>query len=260
MNDLVASALLGLIQGLTEFLPISSTGHLIFFEKILSFHLPGKVFEVVVQLGSALAVCCAYFERFFVPLARFPTSSADRRFLLTLALATVPAGVMGFLFHNAIKSYLYNPTTVALSLILGGLAFLWIARRSPVVTCTSPEQVRPSQASWVGAAQAMALIPGVSRSGATIASGVLLGLNRRTATEFSFLLAIPTLMGASLYDLYAMRDCLTADHLTTLAVGFTVSFIVSLFAFRPLVSCIERWGFMPFAWYRIALGCIVLFL
>jgi undecaprenyl-diphosphatase len=260
MTDLVASAVLGLIQGLTEFLPISSTGHLIVFEKLLSFHPPGKVFEVVVQLGSALAVCCAYFERLYQPLVRFPSSSADRRFLLTLALATIPAGIAGFLFHSAIKGYLYNSVTVALSLILGGLAFLWIARRSPTITCTSPEQVLPSQASWVGAAQAVALIPGVSRSGATIASGVLLGMNRRTATEFSFLLAIPTLMGASLYDLYAMRALLTPDHLTTLAVGFLVAFIVSLFAFRPLVTCIERWGFVPFAWYRIVLGCIVLFL
>lgn len=260
MNDLAASAFLGLIQGLTEFLPISSTGHLIFFEKLLSFHPPGKIFEVVVQLGSALAVSIAYFERLFFPLVRSPTSSADRRFLLTLALATIPAGVMGFVFHNAIKGYLYNSTTVALSLIAGGLFFLWIARRSPLVTTTSPEQVLPSQASWVGAAQAVALIPGVSRSGATIASGVLLGMNRRTATEFSFLLAIPTLLGASLYDLYAMRACLTPDHLMTLSVGFCVSFLVSLVAFRPLVTCIERWGFIPFAWYRIALGCIVLFI
>jgi undecaprenyl-diphosphatase len=260
MDDLLGSALLGLIQGLTEFLPISSTGHLILFEKLLSFHPPGKVFEVVVQLGSALAVCFAYFERLFRPLVRCPSSSADRRFVLTLALATLPAGIAGFLFHHAIKGYLYNSTTVALSLILGGLFFLWLARRSPVVTCTRPEQVLPSQASWVGAAQAVALIPGVSRSGATIASGVLLGMDRRTATEFSFLLAIPTLMGASLYDLYAMRACLTPDHLSTLAVGFCVAFVVSSFAFRPLVTCIERWGFIPFAWYRIALGCIVLFL
>jgi undecaprenyl-diphosphatase len=259
MNDLIASALLGIIQGLTEFLPISSTGHLIFFEKLLSFHSPGKVFEVVVQLGSVLAVCCAYFERIFLPVIRFPTSPSDRRFLIALALATIPAGVMGVLFHSAIKGYLYNSTTVALSLIFGGLVFLWISRRSPVVTCTSAEQVRPSQASWVGAAQAVALIPGVSRSGATIASGVLLGLDRRTATEFSFLLAIPTLLGASLYDLYATRAYLTPDHLSTLAVGFTVSFVVSLIVFRPFVTCIERWGFMPFGWYRITLGCIILF-
>ena len=170
MTDLVASAILGVIQGLTEFLPISSTGHLILFEKLLSFQPPGKVFEVVVQLGSALAVCLAYFERLFRPLVRFPSSPPDRRFLLALILATIPAGIVGFLFHGAIKGYLYNSTTVALSLILGGLVLLWIARKSPVITCMSPEHVLPSQASWVGAAQAVALIPGVSRSGATIAS------------------------------------------------------------------------------------------
>ena len=260
MTDLVASAFLGVIQGLTEFLPISSTGHLILFEKLLSFHPPGKIFEVVVQLGSALAVCCAYFERLFRPIVQFRSSPSDRRFLFTLVLATIPAGIAGFLFHSTIKGYLYTPTTVASALILGGIAFLWIARQSPAITCTCPEQVLPSQASWVGAAQAVALIPGVSRSGATIASGVLLGMNRRAATEFSFLVAIPTLMGASLYDLYSMRASLTADHISSLAVGFFVAFVVSLFAFRPFVSCIERWGFVPFAWYRIALGLIVLFL
>jgi len=257
MTDLVASALLGVVQGLTEFLPISSTGHLILFEKLFSFHSPGKLFEVVVQLGSVFAVCCAYFERLFRPLVRFPSSPADRRFVLTLILATIPAGAAGFFFHNAIKGYLYNPSTVALSLIAGGLFFLWIARRSPAITCTCPEQVLPSQASWVGAAQAVALIPGVSRSGATIASGVLLGMNRRAATEFSFLLAVPTLMGASLYDLYAMRAFLTPDHLASLAVGFLTAFFVSLIVFRPFVTCIERWGFVPFAWYRIAVGLVV---
>ena len=260
MNEYIQSIILGIVEGLTEFLPISSTGHLILFERLLSFHPPGKVFEVVVQLGSALAVCLAYFGRLFRPLIRFPSSSPDRRFLLALILATIPAGVAGFFFHGAIKGYLYNPTTVATSLILGGLFFLWIARRSPTITCTSPESVLPSQASWVGAAQAVALIPGVSRSGATIASGVLLGLNRRTATEFSFLLAVPTLLGASLYDLYAMRASLTPDHYASLFVGFLVSFVVSFFAFRPFVSCIERWGFIPFAWYRISLGFVVLVL
>lgn len=260
MHDSVSAAILGLIQGLTEFLPISSTGHLILFENILQFEAPpGRVFEVVVQLGSALAVCCAYFKRLFLPIKNFPTSSTDRRFVYTLALATIPAAAAGFLFHGPIKTFLYTPITVACSLIAGGVFFLWLGRKSLVSSCTTPESVLPSQASLVGFGQAVALIPGVSRSGATIASGVLVGLSRKAATEFSFLLAVPTLLGASLYDLYSMRATLTSADTSIICIGFAVSFFASMLAFRPLVTCIERWGFIPFAWYRIALGITVLF-
>jgi undecaprenyl-diphosphatase len=260
MDSRIASALLGIIQGLTEFLPISSTGHLILLEKALQFQgPPGKIFEVVVQLGSALAVICAYFERLLRPVQQLSSSPDDRRFLFLLLLATIPAGITGFLFHNFIKACLYNSVTVASSLIIGGLIFLWIEHRQRAVKCNIPEAIQPWQASWVGTAQALALVPGVSRSGATIASGVLVGMSRRAATEFSFLLAVPTLMGAGVYDLFSNRHLLTADHFSSVAIGFFTAFLSSLLVFRPLVNCIDRFGFTPFAWYRIALGIVVLF-
>lgn len=259
MDHHISSALLGLIQGLTEFLPISSTGHLILFEKLLDFQgPPGKIFEVVVQLGSAFAVICAYFERLFRPVQRFPTSADDRRFFFALVLATIPAGIAGFLFHDFIKTCLYNSVTVASSLIIGGLILLWIERRGKAPSCQQPENISVQQASWVGTAQALALVPGISRSGATIASGVCVGMSRKAATEFSFLLAVPTLMGAGMYDLLSHRNLLTADHLSFLGVGFFTAFLSSLLVFRPLINCIDRFGFTPFAWYRIGLGLIVL--
>jgi undecaprenyl-diphosphatase len=250
MDSIVVSALLGLVQGLTEFIPVSSTGHLILFEKALGFQsLPGKTFEVVVQLGSAFAVCCAYWRRLVF---------CDRRVLVAVLLATIPAGVLGFLCHNYIKAFLYNPTTVATSLIIGGCVFFWIERKSRASEMSSLESISPQQSLWVGGAQALALIPGVSRSGATIGSGVLVGMNRRVATEFSFLLAIPTLMGAGFYDVLAHRSLFTSDHVVMMSVGFATAFVSSFFVFRPLVMCIDRCGFTPFAWYRIALGCCVL--
>jgi undecaprenyl-diphosphatase len=260
MDSHLSSALLGIVQGLTEFLPISSTGHLILFEKAIDFQgPPEKIFEVVVQLGSALAVMCAYFERILRPVRQFSSSPDDRRFLFILFLATIPAGIAGFLFHNFIKACLYNTVTVASSLIIGGLIFLWIERRRGTVKCTHPESISHWQASWVGTAQALALVPGVSRSGATIASGVLVGMSRRAATEFSFLLAVPTLMGAGIYDLCSNRHLLTVDHISFLSIGFFTAFLSSLIVFRPLVNCIDRFGFTPFAWYRIGLGLFVLF-
>ena len=259
MDSSASSALLGIIQGLTEFLPISSTGHLILFEKALHFQgPPGKLFEVVVQLGSAFAVIYAYFGRLLRPVQHFTSSQSDRRFLFLLVLATIPAGIAGFAFHKFIKATLYNSATVAISLIVGGIIFLWLEHKKRSISCDQPEKISTSQASWIGTAQALALVPGVSRSGATIASGVIVGLSRRAATEFSFLLAVPTLMGAGVYDLYANRHLLTPEHITSLSIGFTAAFISSLLVFRPLVNCIDRFGFTPFAWYRIALGLIVL--
>jgi undecaprenyl-diphosphatase len=259
MDSNIASALLGLIQGLTEFLPISSTGHLIVCEKLLSFETPpGKIFEVVVQLGSAFAVLCSYFERLYKPVANFSSSPTDRRFFFALILATVPAAIAGFLFHDFIKACLYNSAVVASSLIIGGIIFLWIDYKNKPTTCDSPQFVTAKQASWVGTAQALALVPGVSRSGATIASGVLVGMSRRAATEFSFLLSVPTLMGAGIYDLYSNRALLTVEHMSFLGIGFVTAFLSSLLVFRPLVTCIDRFGFTPFAWYRIFLGLFVL--
>ena len=259
MDNVVSSALLGIIQGLTEFLPISSTGHLILFQRLLHFQAPpGKIFECVVQLGSVLAVLFAYFERLIPPIKRLASSGDDRRFFTMILIATIPAGILGFLFHAPIKAVLYNHITVALSLIIGGFFFLKMESWQKTTLCNSPEDVRPWQASVIGTAQAIALIPGVSRSGATIASGVLVGMSHRAATEFSFILAIPTLFGAGFYDLFANRQHLTLEHATSLTIGFTTAFLASLLVFRPLVRCIDRYGFTPFAWYRIVLGILVL--
>lgn len=257
MDTIISSAILGLIQGLTEFLPISSTGHLILFQRILSFNAPPhKIFEVLVQLGSALAVLIVYFERLLVPLKR--GSDEDRRFFAKMIIATIPAAVFGFLFHSPIKALLYNNITVALSLIVGGILFLKIDGWKQMPSCTSAETIRSRQAVIVGTAQAVALIPGVSRSGATIASGVLVGMTARAATEFSFMLAIPTLLGAGCYDLFANRHYITTEHAASLSVGFITSFLASLLVFRPLVQWIDRYGFTPFAWYRIGLGILIL--
>ena len=257
MDNTLSAAILGLIQGLTEFLPISSTAHLLFFQNILDFKPPPhKIFEVVVQIGSALAVLIVYFERLFIPLKR--RSPEDNRFLAKIMVATVPAALIGFLFHAPIKKLLSNHITVAISLIVGGLFFLLIDRIKQTPSCNTPETIHPKQALLIGAAQAVALIPGVSRSGATISSGVLVGMTARASTEFSFMLAIPTLMGAGCYELLANRHVITADHVTTLCVGFLTSFIASLLVFRPFVQGIDRYGFQPFGWYRIVVGILFL--
>ncbi len=253
MDNILSAAILGLMQGLTEFLPISSTAHLILMQKLLEFKAPPhKIFEVIVQIGSALAVLTVYWERLIFSL------KGDRPFLAKIAVATVPAALIGFLFHSPIKTLLYNHITIGLSLILGGLFFLLIDRIKQHPSCNAPETIHPKQATLIGAAQAVALIPGVSRSGATIAAGVLVGMSASAATQFSFMLAIPTLLGAGCYELFSNWHAITAEHATTLSIGFLTSFVASLLVFRPLVQGIDRYGFRPFGWYRIGLGILLL--
>lgn len=256
MDRFFSAIVLGLVQGLTEFLPISSTGHLILSEKLLQFEgPPGKIFEVVVQLGSACAVLVGYFRRISFCLRAGEGSKVLRQCIL---LATIPAGIAGFLFHTQIKALLYGPHTVATTLIAGGLFFLWLDRQGCAPRTTAVSELSLWQASSIGSAQAIALIPGVSRSGATIAAGVLVGMDRKSATEFSFLLSVPTLMGAGLYELLASWQLLSGEACLCLWLGFVTAFCASLAVFAPLTVCISRFGFTPFGWYRIALGLAVL--
>ena len=253
------AAFLGLIEGLTEFLPVSSTGHLILLVDLLGFKGPeGKVFEIVIQLGAILAIIVLYWQKLFGVLVQAPTDPAARRFILNILLAFLPAAVVGVILHDFIKSALFSPWVVCVALIVGGLAILLIERVKPAPRHTEIAGFSPGLALGVGVCQIVAMIPGVSRSGATIMGALLLGVERRTAAEFSFFLAIPTMLGATVYDLYKNRGSLTLDGLELIAVGFTVAFIAALLVVRALIRYLGRHDFTVFAYYRMALGAVML--
>ncbi len=253
------AAFLGLVEGLTEFIPVSSTGHLILLVDLLGFQgPPGKVFEIVVQLGAIAAVCLVYARTLLGVTLAAPHDPAARRFIGAVLLAFLPAAVVGALAHGFIKSVLFSPWVVCVSLILGGLAILAIERAKPAARYTAVGQFSPGLALRIGAFQVLAMVPGVSRSGATIMGAMLAGVERRTAAEFSFFLAIPTMLGATVYDVYKNRGTLTLDGGAVIAVGFVVAFLAALLVVRAVIGFIGRHGFAPFAWYRIALGSIML--
>ena len=259
MQAMLEAALLGLVEALTEFLPVSSTGHLIIAAELLNFDgPPGKVFEVVIQAGAVLAILVTYFRRFWDVLLGLGKDPAARRFATAIALAFLPAALIGVVAHKYIKFYLFNPTVVALALILGGIAILVIERVRPVPTVNQIENFTPRLALGIGLIQCVAMIPGVSRSGATILGALLMGVTRRAAAEFSFFLAVPTLAGAAVYDLYKNRDGLSADGMELIAIGFVTTFLASLWVIRWFVGFVSRRGFAPFAWYRIVAGTVLL--
>lgn len=259
MQAMLEAALLGLVEALTEFLPVSSTGHLIIAAELLNFDgPPGKVFEVVIQAGAVLAILVTYFRRFWDVLLGLGNDPAARRFATAIALAFLPAALIGVVAHKYIKFYLFNPTVVALALILGGIAILVIERVRPVPTVNQIENFTPRLALGIGLVQCVAMIPGVSRSGATILGALLMGVTRRAAAEFSFFLAVPTLAGAAAYDLYKNRDGLSADGMELIAIGFVTTFLASLWVIRWFVGFVSRRGFAPFAWYRIVAGTVLL--
>lgn len=259
MNNYAIAALLGVIEGLTEFLPVSSTGHLILFVDILGFQAPpGRTFEVMIQLGAILALVVLYFRKIASTLIGIPTDPAARRFALVILLAFLPAMVLGALLHGFIKSVLFNPTVVASALIAGGVVILAIEQMQKRALYTSVDDVPPRTGLLVGLAQTLALIPGVSRSGATIIGGLLMGLERKTAAEFSFFLSMPTMGAAFVYDAYKNRDTLSFDDAGLIAVGFIAAFIAALLVVKPFLAIVSRVGFAPFAFYRIALGVFVL--
>jgi undecaprenyl-diphosphatase len=259
MSDTISSILLGILQGLTEFIPVSSTGHLIAFEKFLHFQAPPeKIFEVVVQLGSAFAVFILYFKRLTKPLYGSISNDSDRKFITSLILATCPAALLGFLCHDFIKSTFFNTTSVACMLILGGLILFLLDRKKSAPFIMQAEQTPLKTALYVGLFQATALLPGVSRSGATIASSYYFGMGKKQAAEFSFFLSVPAIMGAGFYELFKTHHLLGQEHLLILGTGFLAAFLSSLLVLRPLIFSIERWGFTPFAIYRILLGIFLL--
>ena len=250
---------LGIVEGLTEFLPISSTGHLIIAGQLLGFNDDkAKVFDIVIQSGAMLAIVWEYRARFTSVLKRLPSDPAARRFVANLVVAFLPAAVLGLAFNKLIKEHLFFAVPVAIAFIVGGLIILWVDRRAVRARVASVDDMTWSDALKVGIAQTFALIPGTSRSGSTIIGGMLFGLSRRAATEFSFFLAVPTLVAAGVYDLYKNRALFDAADLGPLAVGFVVSFVAAFLCVRWLLRYIVSHDFTLFAWYRIAFGAVVL--
>jgi undecaprenyl-diphosphatase len=250
---------MGLVEGLTEFLPISSTGHLILAGDLLGMQSEKtKVFEMVIQTGAMLAVAWEYRSKFLGVAKGFVTDAGARRFVYNLAIAFMPAAILGLAFAKVIKAQLFHAVPVAIAFIVGAFVILVAERRQRNVTIESVDDMTWTDALKVGCAQAFALIPGTSRSGATIIGGMLFGLSRRTATEFSFFLAVPTLVAAGAYDLYKHRALFDAGDLDIFAVGFAVSFVSAFVCIRWLLRYIATHDFTLFAWYRIGFGLVVL--
>lgn len=258
MSDTLRAVILGIIEGVTEFLPVSSTGHL-----LLAQHFFGlgegnfwNTFAVLIQLGAILAIVVIYFARLWrVALGMF-TNAADRRFVIGLLIAFLPAVVIGLVAGKYIKELLFNPWVVCFSLIVGGAALLWVdqldlrpreddAMRFPLLMYL-----------WIGIAQCVAMIPGVSRSGASIVAAMLLGADKRAAAEFSFFLAIPTMVGAFVYDFYKNRGEMTSDHIGIVAIGFVVSFVTAIIVVKTFLNYVTRHGFTFFAWWRVIVGTL----
>ena len=250
MPDIVNALILGIVEGLTEFLPVSSTGHLILAADLLGFNDErGKVFEVVIQTGAMLAIVWEYRRRFF---------RVDYALYRNLFVAFLPAAVVGLAFGSFIKAHLFKPVPVAAAFIAGGIIILWVENRKLPVRVENAQSMTWLDALKVGVAQCFALIPGTSRSGATIIGGMLFGLSRKAATEFSFFLAVPTLVAAGLYDLWKHRSLLSRDDIGLFAVGSVAAFLSAFVVVRWLIRYVATHDFKPFAWYRIAFGAIVL--
>jgi undecaprenyl-diphosphatase len=256
---LIKALILGVVEGLTEFLPISSTGHLIIAGQLLDFNdEKGKVFEIAIQTGAMLAVVWEYRARFARALTGLASDPVAQRFVMNLIVAFLPAAVLGLLFSKFIKAYLFHAVPVAVAFIVGAFIILWVERRPRGTRVDSVDEMTWRDALKVGIAQSFALIPGTSRSGATIIGGMLFGLSRRAATEFSFFLAVPTLIAAGAYDLFKHRDLLSAADVPMFVVGLVAAFVSAFICVRWLIRYIATHNFTPFAWYRIAFGVIVL--
>ena len=260
---LTKAAIMGIVEGLTEFLPISSTGHLILAGALLGFDdEKAKVFDIAIQTGAIFAVFLVYWQKIRETVALLPTDKQAQQFALNVLIAFIPAVVLGLLFGKAIKANLFTPVVVASTFIIGGFIILWAEKRhkdNPAVArIDSVEAMTWVDALKVGLVQTLAMIPGTSRSGATIIGGMLLGLSRKAATDFSFFLAMPTLMGAGAYSLYKERALLSTGDIPMFAVGLLFSFISAWLCIRWLLRYISSHSFVPFAWYRIAFGLVVL--
>ena len=257
---LVKAAVMGVVEGLTEFLPISSTGHLILAGALLGFDdEKSKVFDIAIQTGAIFAVILVYWQKIRDTVRALPTERQAQRFALNVLIAFVPAVMLGLLLGKAIKAHLFTPAVVASAFIVGGLIILWVERRpQSEARIHDVDAMTPWDALKVGLVQCLAMIPGTSRSGATIIGGMMLGLSRRAATDLSFYLAIPTLIGAGAYSLYKDRALLSLQDLPMFGVGLVFSFLSAWLCVRWLLRYISTHNFVPFAWYRIAFGVIVL--
>nr|WP_289623702.1 undecaprenyl-diphosphate phosphatase [Paracidovorax valerianellae] len=257
---LVKAAIMGVVEGLTEFLPISSTGHLILAGSLLGFDDDkAKVFDIAIQTGAIFAVILVYWQKIRDTVVALPTQRQARRFALNVIIGFLPAVVLALIFGKLIKEHLFTPVVVASTFIVGGFVILWAERRSPrAVRVQTVDEMTPLDALKVGLAQCLAMVPGTSRSGATIIGGMLLGLSRKAATDFSFFLAIPTLIGAGVYSLYKERHLLSVADVPLFAVGLVFSFISAWLCVRWLLRYISTHSFVPFAYYRIGFGIVVL--
>lgn len=258
MDTLLQAILLGIVEGFTEFLPISSTGHLIVVGDLIGFHNDGRVFEIAIQLGAILAVVVEYRRKFTDVAFGMFKEEKSQRFILNLLVAFLPAAIMGVLFISIIKTYLFNAISVATMLILGGLVILWAERRKHSVRVTEVDAITWKDALKIGLFQVVSMVPGTSRSGATIIGGLFIGLDRKVSAEFSFFLAVPTMFAATFYDVYKHRDLLHASDLPMFAVGFVTAFFSAWLAVRTLVRFVTNHTYEVFAWYRIVFGLVIL--
>lgn len=257
-TDTIVSALvLGIVEGLTEFVPVSSTAHLLLLGHLIGFESTGKAFEVLIQLGAVLAILAVYFERLLRVVLATPEDPVARRFVGGIVLAFMPAAVLGVMLHGFIKDVLFEtPVLICVTLIVGGIALLFIDRLKRPPRYNNAFEFPLWLAFAIGCFQTLAMIPGVSRSGATIGSALLLGTDKRSAAEFSFFLALPTMAGAFTYDLYKNRDALSVDDALIIVIGFVAAFVAALFVVRTLLNFVSRHGFAPFAWWRISVGTV----
>ena len=255
----IQALILGVVEGLTEFLPISSTGHQIIVADLLDFGGErAMAFNIIIQLGAILAVVWEFRRKILDVVTGLPTQRNAQRFTINLLIAFLPAVVLGVIFADLIHHYLFNPITVATALVVGGVIMLWAERREHEVHAETVDDITWKDALKVGFAQSLAMIPGTSRSGSTIIGGLLFGLSRKTATEFSFFLAMPTMVGAAVYSGYKYRDLFQPADLPVFAIGFITSFIFAMIAVKGLLKFIASHSYAAFAWYRIGFGLLIL--
>lgn len=258
-QNTIVAALLGLLEGLTEFIPVSSTGHVLLAGHFLGFDSPGRAFEVLIQLGAILAILGVFAGRLWQIFSSAPRDPRSRRFILSVLLAFLPAVAIGVLAHDLIKTVLFEtPILIASMLILGGVVLLFVDRMATNPRYHAAEDIPVPRAIGIGLIQCLAMIPGVSRSGATITGALLLGADKRAAAEFSFFLSMPTMLGAFVYDLYKNRDILDAAAAGNIAIGFVCAFLSALVVARVLLSYVSMHGYAVFAWWRIIVGGLAL--
>lgn len=259
-SDYIYAIILGIVEGLTEFLPVSSTGHLILAEELLKYKAPAS-FDTMIQLGAILAVCVLYFQKLWRVVLDLPSKKSAQMFALSILVAFFPAMIIGAVAHDFIKEVLFSPIIVAITAIIGGVIIIVAEKYTHQVKFKEVEDIDLITALKIGLVQCLAMIPGTSRSGATIIGALFMGVERKAAAEFSFFLAIPTMLGVFVYEAYKGRHELMAqggNEIITIAIGFIISFISAIIVIKPFLNYVTKKGFTPFAWYRIILGIVML--